>query len=134
MKKIAILTIVVVALAMFVLAQADGDKFLIKNATIIPVEGEPLENADLLIEGRKVAAMGGEIPAPAGAIIIDASGMFVYPGFIDGHTHLGLSEVSAITSTVDMREMGKENPELKVAWAINPHSIHFGGHKASILY
>jgi imidazolonepropionase-like amidohydrolase len=36
-----------------------------------------------------------------------------------------LSEVSAISSTVDIREMGKENPELKVAWAINPHSVHF---------
>jgi len=27
---------------------------------------------------------------------------------------------------VDYRETGKENPELKVAWAINPASIHFG--------
>ena len=125
MKKIAILTIVVVAMVVFVLAQEDGDKYLIKNATILPVEGEPLEDADLLIEGGKIAAMGNEIPAPDGATIIDASGMFVYPGFIDGYTHLGLSEVSAVTSTVDIREMGKENPELKVAWAINPHSVHF---------
>jgi imidazolonepropionase-like amidohydrolase len=125
MKKIAILTIVVVMMAVFVLAQADGDKYLVKNATIVPVEGDPLENADLLLEGGKIAAMGHEITAPVGTKIIDATGMFVYPGFIDAHTHLGLSEVSAITSTVDSREMGKENPELKVAWAINPHSVHF---------
>jgi imidazolonepropionase-like amidohydrolase len=125
MKKIAILTIVVVMMAVFVLAQADGDKYLVKNATIVPVEGDPLENADLLLEGGKIAAMGHEITAPVGTKIIDATGMFVYPGFIDAHTHLGLSEVSAITSTVDIREMGKENPELKVAWAINPHSVHF---------
>jgi imidazolonepropionase-like amidohydrolase len=51
--------------------------------------------------------------------------MYVYPGFIDAHTHLGLAEISAIASTVDIREMGKENPELKVAWAINPQSVHF---------
>ena len=125
MKKIAILAIVVAAMVVFVLAQEDGDKYLIKNATIIPVEGEPLENADLLIEEGKIAAISDEIPAPNGTKIIDASGMFVYPGFIDAHTHLGLTEVSAITSTVDVREMGKENPELKVAWAINPHSVHF---------
>ncbi len=125
MKKIAILAIVVAAMVVFILAQEDVDRYLIKNATIIPVEGNPLENADLLIEDGKIAAMGDEIPAPDGTKIIDASGMFVYPGFIDAHTHLGLSEVSAITSTVDIREMGKENPELKVAWAINPHSVHF---------
>ncbi len=125
MKKLAIVMIVVVAIAMFVLAQADGDRYLIKNATIIPVEGEPLDSADLLLEGGKIAAMGDEIIVPDGTKIIDASGMFVYPGFIDAHTHLGLAEIGAVASTVDMREMGKENPELKVAWAINPHSVHF---------
>jgi imidazolonepropionase-like amidohydrolase len=125
MKRIALLAVVVAVLVLFICAQEDGHKFLIKNATIIPIEGEPLENGDLLIEGGKIAAMGDDIPATGGTKIIDASGMFVYPGFIDAHTHLGLSEVAAIASTVDIREIGKENPELKVAWAINPHSVHF---------
>ncbi len=125
MKKIALLAVIVAVMVLFVCAQEEGNKVLIKNATIIPVEGEPLESGDLLIEGGKIAAIGDSIPAPAGAKIIDASGMFVYPGFIDAHTHLGVSEVSAIASTVDIREMGKENPELKVAWAINPQSVHF---------
>jgi len=125
MKKITILAVVIAAMVLFLLAQAEEHRYLIKNATILPVEGESLENADLLIEGGKIVAIGYEIPAPDGSNIIDASGMFIYPGFIDAHTHLGLSEVGAITSTVDIREMGKENPELKVAWAINPHSIHF---------
>jgi imidazolonepropionase-like amidohydrolase len=125
MKKIAILTIFAAALVVCLFAQDNGGIYLIKNASIIPVEGDPLQNADLLIEGGKIAAMGKGIAAPDGATIIDASGMFVYPGFIDAHTHLGLSEIPAIASTVDMREIGKENPELEVAWAINPHSVHF---------
>jgi len=125
MKKIAILTIFAAALVVCLFAQDDGDTYLIKNASIIPVEGDPLQDADLLIEGGKIAAMGKGIVAPDGATIIDASGMFVYPGFIDAHTHLGLSEIPAIASTVDVREIGKENPELEVAWAINPHSVHF---------
>ncbi|MFQ6037640.1 MAG: amidohydrolase family protein [Candidatus Aminicenantales bacterium] len=125
MKKILILAAVVVFLAFFLLGGQGKTRVLIRNATIVPVEGETIEKGDLLIEEGKIAAIGREIPAPEGARVIEASGMFVYPGFIDGHTHLGLMEIGAIASTVDIREMGKENPELKVAWAINPHSVHF---------
>jgi len=125
MKKTVLIAVVIFALSVFILAQTPGNKILIKKATIIPVEGEVLEEADLLIEGGKIAAIGAGISAPPGARVIDAAGMFVYPGFIDGYTHLGLIEIGAIASTVDVREMGKENPELKAAWAINPHSVHF---------
>jgi len=125
MKNIAVLLTVVFLLAFLLIAQQGEGTILIKNATIVPVEGKTLQRGDLLIENGKVAALATEIPVPEGATIIDASEMFVYPGFIDGYTHLGLSEISAISSTVDMREMGRENPELKVAWAINPHSVHF---------
>ncbi len=125
MKKIAILFAAVVVLAFSLAAQQEDEKILIKNATIVPVEGETLQKGDLLIEAGKIAAVAVEIPIPEGATVIDASEMFVYPGFIDGYSHLGLTEIAAIGSTVDMREMGRENPELKVAWAINPHSVHF---------
>lgn len=125
MKKIAVLLAAVVLLAFLLIAQQIEGTILIKNATIVPVEGETLQRGDLLIEDGKIAAVATEIPIPEGATIIDASEMFVYPGFIDGYTHLGLSEIAAIASTVDIREMGRENPELKVAWAINPHSVHF---------
>ena len=125
MKKTTVLLAAAVLLAFMLIAQQGEGTILIKDATIVPVEGETLRRGDLLIENGKIAAVATEIPVPEGATIIDASEMFVYPGFIDGYTHLGLSEIAAIASTVDIREMGKENPELKVAWAINPHSVHF---------
>jgi imidazolonepropionase-like amidohydrolase len=34
-------------------------------------------------------------------------------------------EVFSIPATADTSEMGRENPELKVTWALNPQSIHF---------
>jgi imidazolonepropionase-like amidohydrolase len=125
MKKMPLFVLVILALSVFALSQAPGNKFMIKKATIVPVEGEILEGGDLLIEDGKIAAIGVGLSLPEGAKVIDAAGMFVYPGFIDGYTYLGLSEISAIASTVDVRELGKENPELKAAWAINPHSAHF---------
>lgn len=125
MKKITLIAVMILAMAAFILAQVPADKILIKKATIVPVEGENLKGGDLLIENGKIAAIGLDLAAPEGARVIEAAGMYVYPGFIDGYTHLGLSEIGAITSTADVREMGKENPELKAAWAVNPHSVHF---------
>ncbi len=125
MKKTVLIVVVILAMAVFVLAQSPENKVLIKKATIVPVEGKILAEGDLLIEGGKIAAIGVDLPAPEGAKVIDAAGMFAYPGFIDGYTHLGLNEIVNISSTVDIREMGKENPELKAAWAVNPHSVHF---------
>ncbi len=43
---------------------------------------------DLLIEDGRVARIDGRIDAPAGAVIVDASGLIVAPGFIDMHVHL----------------------------------------------
>ena len=125
MKKTALIGIGILAAFIFLSAQMPSDSILIKKATIVPVEGDIIEGGDLLIKAGKIAAIGKGLSAPEGAKIIDAAGMFVYPGFIDGYTHLGLMEIGSIASTVDVREMGKENPELKAAWAINPHSVHF---------
>ncbi len=125
MKKIALIVVVILAMAIFILSQSPGNRILIRMATIIPVEGEILEGADLLIENGKIAAIGLNLAVPEGAKVLDATGMSVYPGFIDGYTYLGLNEIVNIPSTVDVREMGKENPELKAVWAINPHSVHF---------
>jgi len=108
------------------LAGQQAGTVLIKNVTAYPLTGAPLPNADILIENGKIKAIGQGLAAPEGTPVIEAAGLSAYPGFIDAFTHYGLAEISAIASTVDFREMGKENPELKVAWAINPASIHFG--------
>lgn len=125
MKKYLII-IVIIAISILIFAEDDNPVYLIKNGKIMPIIGDVIEGGDVLIKDGKILEVGKGIIAPSEAIIIDASGMFVYPGFIDGYSHFGLMEIGAIASTVDFREMGKENPEVKVAWAINPHSVHFG--------
>jgi cytosine/adenosine deaminase-related metal-dependent hydrolase len=65
---------------------------LIRNAkAIVTVDAEDrvLEQADLLIEGNQIVAIGkGLSPKDASTQIIDASNMFVYPGLINVHHHL----------------------------------------------
>ncbi len=125
MKK----TIVLAALlwmASSLVGQAPAAKILIINATIVPVVGPTIEKGQILIANGKIAALGSRVDNTAGAQVMDAAGMFVYPGWIDAFSRYGLAEIAAISSTVDARELGKENPELRAAWAINPQSVHFG--------
>ncbi len=131
MKKTNLLAfIVVAALTALVFSGPAGNPgtpaILIKNATIVPVVGDKIESGQILIQDGKIAGLGKSLTAPTDALVIDAAGQFVYPGFIDAYNHFGLSEIGAIASTSDIREMGKENPELRAAWAINPASVHFG--------
>lgn len=123
MKKIIFVSISLF-LSFFLIAE-NKNLILIKNATIFPVTSEKIESGSILIENGKIKSLGKEIAPPEGAQVIDAKGKYVYPGFIDGFTHLGLIEISSIPSTVDVQETGKFNPELRVAWAINPSSVHF---------
>jgi imidazolonepropionase-like amidohydrolase len=127
MRKLAItLVSILLASAANLSSRPEQAKLFIRNATIVPVVGERIDGGSILVEDGKIKAVGKALQAPAEAQVIDATGMFVYPGFIDSYSHFGLSEIGAIPSTTDYREMGKENPELRVAWAINPHSVHFG--------
>jgi Amidohydrolase family len=50
----------------------------------------PIENSVILIQGGRFQAVGGsrEVSIPPDALVIDAKGKSVLPGFIDGHGHL----------------------------------------------
>jgi len=60
---------------------------LIKNATVLTVTKGKLENTDLLLQNGKIARIGKNLTAPAGAQVIDATGKYVMPGIIDPHSH-----------------------------------------------
>ncbi|HEX5470830.1 MAG TPA: dihydropyrimidinase [Lacipirellulaceae bacterium] len=61
---------------------------LIKNGQITTAADQ--YTADILCEGETITAIGRNLTAPSGAEVIDASGKFVFPGFIDPHVHIYL--------------------------------------------
>ena len=63
---------------------------LIRNATVLTITSGVIENGSVLIRGSKIASVGRDIAAPAGARVIDATGRFVMPGIIDSHSHTGV--------------------------------------------
>lgn len=61
---------------------------LIKNGRIITAADDYV--ADIWCEGETITEIGPNLPAAAGAEVIDASGKYVFPGFIDPHVHIYL--------------------------------------------
>jgi imidazolonepropionase-like amidohydrolase len=58
---------------------------------IDPETGRESRNQIILVEGRKIKAVGPNVEAPAGARVVDLSGSTVLPGLFDAHTHLCMS-------------------------------------------
>jgi imidazolonepropionase-like amidohydrolase len=82
---------------------------LIKNATVLTVTRGRLENTDLLLQNGKIAQVGKNLSAPAGAQVIDATGKYVMPGIIDPHSHSMADAINegslSVTSMVRIRDV-----------------------------
>jgi imidazolonepropionase-like amidohydrolase len=74
---------------------------LIRNGTVLTVTHGVIQNGSVLVRNGKIAEVGQNIAAPAGATVIDATGKFVMPGIIDPHSHLALdNDVNEATSPI----------------------------------
>ncbi|MDR2157446.1 MAG: amidohydrolase family protein [Clostridiales Family XIII bacterium] len=65
---------------------------LIQNGTIADGTGAPSVRSDLLVSGDKIRRVAPRISAP-GAVVIDATGKLIAPGFINMHSHADCSVV-----------------------------------------
>jgi dihydropyrimidinase len=61
---------------------------LIKNGEIITADSRYI--ADIYCEGQTITRIDRNLAAPAGTEVIDATGQYVFPGFIDPHVHIYL--------------------------------------------
>jgi imidazolonepropionase-like amidohydrolase len=92
---------------------------LIRSATVLTGTGTRLDNNDVLIENGRIKAVGQNLSAPAGAVVVDANGRWVTPGIIDIHSHLGVYASPGVDAQADGNEM--TNPVTANVWA--EHSI-----------
>lgn len=96
----------------------------IKGAKIIPVVGEDIERGNILLKDGKIEDIGQNVSIPQDADVYDAQGLVAYPGMIDSYCYLGLQEIGAVSATVDSRETGQFNPQVKAVEALWPDSMH----------
>lgn len=75
---------------------------VLRGARVLTLKGDAaLENADVLITGNRIAAVGpaGGVRVPEGARALDAQGTTVIPGLIDSHAHLHYSGLEIFPDT-----------------------------------
>lgn len=79
--------------------------FAITNATVLTGTGEQINDATVLVEQRKVVAVGQGVLLPNGIKTLDAKGKWVTPGLIDVHSHLGVYPSPSHEASQDGNEM-----------------------------
>jgi imidazolonepropionase-like amidohydrolase len=80
-----------VALLLFAASPALADTLLLRPARVFDgVNPQPHEGWSVLVEGKKIAAVGPNLTEPADARTIDLPGTTLIPGMIEGHSHLFL--------------------------------------------
>ncbi|MGC2526482.1 MAG: amidohydrolase family protein [Candidatus Acidiferrum sp.] len=105
--------------------------YALTHAKIFTLAGAPIEDGTLVIKDGKITAVGASVEVPKDAEVIDVKGLQVYPGLFDPITQMGLSEISAVSATVDTTETGEYNPDVVAATAISPSSEHIPVTRAS---
>jgi imidazolonepropionase-like amidohydrolase len=95
--------------------ESPGPPILIRNATVLTGTGARIDGGGVLIENGRIAAVGAQLDAPAGAQVIDASRRWVTPGLIDVHSHLGVYPSPSVLAHDDGNE--SIDPVTSNVWA-----------------
>ncbi|PYF99205.1 Imidazolonepropionase [Georgenia satyanarayanai] len=72
---------------------------------VVPVDGEPIENGTVLVLDGVISAVGADVEVPEGVRVVDASGSWVLPGFVESHAHMGVHEEGEGWAGADVNEM-----------------------------
>ncbi|HEV2531852.1 amidohydrolase family protein [Phenylobacterium sp.] len=109
--------------ALALASQAHAQTVAIVNAHILTAgpKGE-IANGTVLVRDGKIAAVGADVKAPAGAQVLDAKGQVVTPGFVAVNSALGAVEIGSLGNDLSVND-----PQLgaafDVSYALNPDSV-----------
>jgi len=94
-------------------------KFIIANGEIHDAVNPAGYIADIMVEDGKISAVAPGLAAGAGVPVTDAAGCLVYPGFVEGHCHIGLADYAH--QSIDFNETNDPiSPQMRAIDAFNP--------------
>jgi len=99
---------------------------LIENGHLMTMEGEVIPEGCILIDGGKIVKVGEDIEPLGGCRVIDAKGLLVTPGLVDGHCHIGMIEEGVRVEGDDVNELSDPvTPHLRGIDGLNPRCSAF---------
>ncbi len=87
-----------------VAAAGDGTVVIYGGTLLTVTRGEIAKGSILIVDG-KIREIGTHVDAPAGAEVVLADGMFVMPGIVDTHSHIGVYSWPEVDANSDGNEM-----------------------------
>ena len=94
---------------------------IIKNGSVNDAVNREAYVADIRITDGKIAEIGRDLTVNEGEEVIDATGLNVYPGFVEAHCHLGLDGYGIGFEGADYNEPGDIcTPHLRSEDSFNP--------------
>lgn len=98
----------------------------VKNGTIHDAIHEEAYVGDILVENGKIKAIGEDLETEAGVRVVDASGLHVYPGFVEAHGHIGLDGYGIGYEGMDYNELNDiVSPQLRGIDGVKPLDAAF---------
>jgi imidazolonepropionase-like amidohydrolase len=99
----------------------------ITGGRVVPIEGEPVDGGTVLLRDGKIAAVEGPgFAVPDGVEVVDATGKWVLPGFIDAHAHAGVGEEAQGWAGQDTNERTSPvTAQVRALDGINPADLGF---------
>jgi imidazolonepropionase-like amidohydrolase len=83
----------------------------IENANVVSAPGQPIQRATVLIRDGIIEAVGRDVRIPFDAQRIAGDSLFVYAGFIDGLSHVGIEQPAAAANQERVERPGSPPPD-----------------------
>ena len=98
----------------------------IVGGRVVPINGDPVDDGTVLVADGKISAVGAGLPVPDGVPVDRRARIWVLPGFIEAHGHVGVHEEAEGWAGSDSNEMTEPvTAHVRALDAINPADLGF---------
>ncbi|MEM9928292.1 MAG: amidohydrolase family protein [Bacteroidota bacterium] len=97
--------------------------FFLNNAFIVQSPGQVIDLGGVIIRDGLIQAVGKGLKAPADAKVMEADSMYIYPGFIDGLSYLGVPKPKEEANSGPRRGLRDYNPSYSRAGIQTERSV-----------